>query len=73
MKDTPYTAEEIVEEPCCRCGAPSMYQWDCCATGHDYLALCVSCDIGLNRAALEYIGHKDIEELMAAYEKYMRS
>lgn len=63
----PYTEDEIGDAPCCRCGDPSVSQWDCCAAGNEPLALCVECDIGLNRAALNYIKYPGRVALMKKY------
>ena len=62
-----YTEDEIDGIPCSRCGKPSVSQWDCCATGNEPMALCVECDIKLNRLALEFIEHPKISLIMRAY------
>lgn len=53
MRREPYTEKGISRAPCCRCGKPSAYQWQCCATGNKWMPLCTDCDIGLNRAMLK--------------------
>lgn len=64
----PYTEIGIGRVPCARCGAPSVHQWQCCAIDNRWLPLCLECDIGLNRAALEFVGEPAIDALMARYE-----
>lgn len=68
IRTKPYTARGIRRIPCVRCGAPSRHQWNACALGHRYFAVCVPCDIGLNRAALEYMNWPDRETILADYE-----
>ena len=67
MRREPYTERGISRVPCCRCGESSSYQWQCCATKNKWMALCVECDIGLNRVALEYIGLPNAEDLLQKY------
>ena len=64
----PYTARGITRVPCVRCGEPGMYQWQCCANGNLWMALCADCDVALNRMALEFVGHPETETLMQDYE-----
>lgn len=64
----PYTAAGLRKVPCFRCGAPAQFQWQICSDGNQYRGICATCDIGLNRAALEYMRDPDVEVKMAAYE-----
>ena len=69
MRKEPYTDRGISRVPCCKCGAPSVHQWQCCATGNLWMGLCITCDIELNRLTLKFIGHPDAQALMAKYEE----
>lgn len=64
----PYTEIGLRRIKCFRCGAPSKFQWQVCADGNQYRGVCAGCDIGLNRAALEYMRDPDVEAKMMAYE-----
>jgi len=69
MRKKPYTRIGISRVPCCRCGEPSVHQWQCCAAGNKWMTLCQKCDIGLNRVTLEYIGHPETEAWIEEYER----
>lgn len=47
----PYTAAGIKRVRCVRCEAPAVHQWQVCADLNRYRALCLDCDIALNRPA----------------------
>ena len=63
----PYTSRGIKRVPCFRCGAPSRHQWNICALGPGFNAMCLDCDIALNRLVLEWTGLDDCHELADAY------
>lgn len=65
----PYTARGISRVPCCRCGAPSVHQWQVCADGSQYRGGCNDCDIALNRLALTFMRIPDAKAKMRAYTK----
>jgi hypothetical protein len=65
-----YTERGISRVPCCRCGEPSMYQWQCCANGNRWMGLCPSCDVDLNRVTLEWMGHPHRDQLIEEYRKF---
>ena len=69
--ERPYTVEEVQSLGCFRCGAPADQQWQICADGNIWRALCTPCDIALNATVLEFVGHPDAAELLAAYEARM--
>ena len=68
----PYTSIGISRVPCCRCGAPSVHQWQCCANGNRYMTVCVACDIAMNAAALRFVRHPHAAELMTTYRREQR-
>lgn len=63
----PYTAIGIRRVPCSRCGSPSEHQWQVCAIDNRWLGVCVSCDVELNRVALEFMRVPNAGDLVAAY------
>jgi hypothetical protein len=65
----PILEEEISKMSCVRCGAQAVYQWQICSEGNNYRPICLPCDIGLNKLALEYMRHPNADELMEAYEQ----
>lgn len=67
VRARPYTAIGIRRVPCARCGKPSTQQWNVCALGKQYFGVCDACDVGLNRAALEYMRWPDREAIMESY------
>lgn len=69
----PFTVEEILQVPCCRCGAPSYHQWQVCADLRVFRSLCLECDIALNRLVLTWAGCPDVEAKMSAYELDQRA
>jgi hypothetical protein len=73
MRRRPYTARGIRRVPCIRCGAPSEHQWNACALGGQYFAVCIECDIGLNELALTYMRFPDAERILAEYAEKARA
>lgn len=64
----PYTKIGIRRLPCYRCGErPSVHQWNICADNNVFRAICLECDIDLNRMVLEWIKDPDIDSKMAEY------
>lgn len=60
---------DVSRAKCARCGAPGIAEWTTCALGVRRLALCVVCDIGLNRVALGYVfGFERAAAFVARYE-----
>lgn len=70
MRRKPYTDRGIARVPCARCGNPSKFQWSCCAVNNKWMPLCLDCDIGLNRVALNYVIGK--EKAKPFVQKYRR-
>ena len=50
----PYTADGIKRVPCVRCGGKALHQWQICADHNQYRALCIECDIALNKMVLSW-------------------
>lgn len=69
----PYTAIGITRVPCVRCGAPAVHQWSVCADGNRYRALCLDCDIALNKLVLEWANCPDADDKVAQYETMQRN
>jgi hypothetical protein len=65
---TPYLASGIARVPCVRCGQPSLHQWQVCADGRKFRALCLDCDIALNRLVLEWANDPHWKSKCDAYE-----
>lgn len=63
----PYTKVGISRVPCCRCGAPSVHQWQICSDGNVFRGLCLRCDIALNRLVLKWMRFKDWRKKLARY------
>jgi hypothetical protein len=64
----PYTTAGIARLACIRCGGQAVHQWQICSDGSNWRPLCLACDIALNRAVLEWMGHPDAERLVSAYK-----
>lgn len=62
-----YTQAEIAAADCFRCGDPATFQWQCCADGNTWRPLCLACDLALNALVLDWMGHPNADQLMAAY------
>jgi hypothetical protein len=67
-RQEPYTTAGIARLACIRCGAKAFSQWQICADGNNHRPLCLACDIDLNRAVLEWMGHPDAARLVSAYK-----
>jgi hypothetical protein len=65
----PYTDDEIGQYPCTRCGEPAQTQWSICADGNKHRPVCLQCDIALNELVLQWMGFRDVDELIATYKK----
>jgi hypothetical protein len=68
MRRRPYTAAGIKRVPCVKCGRPSHHQWNACSVPGQWFAVCVECDIGLNRVALEYLNFPNRADILRDYE-----
>ena len=64
----PYTNEGIRRVPCVRCGSPARFQWQVCADKNGFRALCIECDVQLNRMVLEWARDPNATAKLAAYE-----
>lgn len=67
MRRIPYTVLGIARVPCFRCGKPSRYQWQVCADGRVYRALCAACDVALNRLVLQWMRDPDWKAKLSRY------
>ena len=74
MRRKPYTAIGIRRVTCCvaGCEEKARYQWQCCATGNKWMAICPEHDVALNDAALKLIGHPERAGLIEAYQERVR-
>lgn len=63
----PYTASGIQRVPCSRCGRPSAHQWQACANGRRFTALCLRCDVALNVLALRFMRIPGWQQLARRY------
>lgn len=65
----PYTALGIKRVPCFRCGAKaSRQQWQICADGNRWRALCNACDVALNQLVLEFMGVPEVPVKIEVYK-----
>ena len=69
----PYTAAGIKRVPCVRCGSPAVHQWQVCADLNRYRALCLDCDIQLNRLVLTWAKDPAAPAKVLSYAKKQRS
>lgn len=71
-RSKPYTDQGIRRVPCVRCHKPALHQWQVCADGNKFRALCLDCDIELNRLVLEWAGDPDHQAKCDRYESESR-
>lgn len=69
----PYTSLGIKRVSCVRCGTPAVHQWNVCADDNRYRALCLDCDIALNKLVLEWANCPDAAAKVARYECEQRT
>ena len=70
MRSKPYTTTGLARVKCVHCGELARSQWRLrpCAIGRaGWYALCVGCDMDLNRQIMEFLRLPDVEARMAAY------
>jgi hypothetical protein len=65
----PYTTRGISRVPCCRCGAPSVHQWQVCANGRRFLGVCAACDYGINRIVMTFMRVPRSRSLLRRYAR----
>lgn len=65
----PYSNAAIAKVPCARCGRPSVHQWQACANGRRYVAICLACDIALNKLVLRFMRIKGRRKLIRNYRE----
>ena len=68
QRKQPYTDTGIRRLRCVRCGERAWSQWQVCADGNNFRAICQPCDVALNRLVLEWMGHPRAKELGDIYE-----
>lgn len=68
-----FTVAEIQRRRCFRCGVrPGYSEWSICADGNRPHALCVDCDIELNRLVLQWARIPRWRTLLARYVHKIR-
>lgn len=65
----PYTERGISRVSCIKCGQPSKYQWSICSNKNRNLAVCIGCDIELNKIFLNFANFSNKKELLQTYEE----
>lgn len=65
----PYTEIGIRRVKCFRCGSPAETQWNICADGNVFRAICRACDVALNEMVLRWMRFADWKAKMARYRK----
>lgn len=65
----PYTIEELLTLACVCCGAPSHFQWNCCADGNLWRPLCGWCDIKINQVMLVLTNDPNVSRKIARYTR----
>lgn len=73
MRRKPYTVRGIRRAPCARCGAPSVYQWQACADGRQYRAVCAACDVMLNVMVMRFFFGRTREADIAKYRRKIKA
>jgi len=63
----PYTELGILRVSCSRCGKPSKFQWQCCATGNRWMGVCENCDILLNEMVLRFFRIRGWRAMLKKY------
>lgn len=71
VRRTPYTERGIRRVPCVRCGAPSVHQWQVCADGNVFRAVCQACDVALNRLVLRWMRDPQWAQKLRRYRAAM--
>lgn len=72
LRNKPYTEIGIRRIPCLRCGNPSRFQWNICSLP-GFHAICLDCDVALNRAVLDFMGVEDAQAIGDKYEREKRA
>ena len=68
MRTKPY--KDVTKAKCTRCGAKAIANWETCALGKRYVALCEPCDVELNRVALTFvIGKEKADRFVNRYKR----
>lgn len=67
QRKEPYTAAGIRRLKCVRCGDKAEHQWQICSDGNNFRPICTPCDVGLNKAALEFMKHPDAKGMHRRY------
>lgn len=64
----PYTEIGIRRLKCFRCGAPSPEtQWNICADGNVFRAICAACDVAINELVLRFMRDPDWKSKILRY------
>lgn len=70
MRRKPYTEIGIRRLRCFRCGAKACrQQWQICADGNQYRAVCNKCDVELNQLVLEFMNVPNREFKIEVYKE----
>lgn len=68
MRTKPYTEIGVKRVPCLRCGEKASAQWNICALGKSYHAICAKCDLKLNALVLRFARVPNAKQLLAKYK-----
>lgn len=70
-RSKPYTSIGIKRVKCSKrgCKKHGMFQWQCCALGNKWFALCAEHDVGLNKIACEFIIGRESNKIIHAYRQ----
>jgi transcription elongation factor Elf1 len=68
MRRKPYTTSGIKRAKCFRCGEPASQQWQVCADGNIFRAVCDACDIKLNEVVLKFMRDPDWKQKIGKYK-----
>ena len=71
----PYTEIGIRRLKCSRAGCENraVHQWNICADGNQYRAICSECDIAINELVLRFMGWADAEHKLDTYRQTCRA
>lgn len=68
-REKPYTRIGIRRLTCFRCGGLPGFQWTICANNNNFVPICRTCDVALNKLVLRWMGFKNWKVLIQNYEE----
>lgn len=67
VRKRPFGIRQLYQQKCHCCGGPARFQWNACADGNVWRALCSLCDVKINIAVMKVLDPANWRERILKY------